>query len=103
METSSTRNSLSFCMNEMELILTELNELEERFAERLRLLFGQVDPQKPEKGIAVLLKRAREQAAKTGQPMEQALEEVYQSAAERTARRVELLSSCPLTPKKEQP
>lgn len=83
--------------------LEPLNELERRFAEKLQIVFAQVHPQKPEKGIAALLKRARIQASKTHQPLEEILETLYQGAVERTERRIQLLSQCSISPNKTHP
>ena len=74
--------------------LEPLSNLEKRFAEKLHTVFAQVYPQKPEKGIATLLKRARAEASKTSQPLEEILETLYQGAVERTERRIKLLSQC---------
>jgi hypothetical protein len=73
-----------------------LTPIEQEFADKLQTLFARVQPQKPEKGIAALLKRARNKAKQTDQPMELILEEIYKAAVERTERRIQLLSQCSL-------
>ena len=75
---------------------TPVTPEEQAFCERLFLLFARVSPQKPEKGVRTLLKRARLLAATEGIPLSQALDTIYQGAEERTERRVALLSTCKL-------
>ncbi len=73
-----------------------LSELEREYWHRLDALFQQVQPQQPEKGIEALILRARRQAEAEGISLAEALAQVYAGAAERTRRRVELLSRCNL-------
>ena len=55
-----------------------------------------VNPQKPEKGLTTIIKRARDEAQGTGENLEHVLERHYQGAKERTERRVTLLNHCEL-------
>jgi len=73
-----------------------LTEIEKLYWQRLAELFQMVNPQKPEKGIQALILKARRYSSENDVPYEQALEDVFQGAKERTLRRVELLSQCPI-------
>jgi hypothetical protein len=73
-----------------------LTETEKLYWQRLADLFQMVNPQKPEKGIKALILKARISSVENDIPYEQALEDVFQGAKERTLRRVELLSQCPV-------
>lgn len=75
--------------------MSDLTPLEEAYRQKLLSLFALVDPQKPEKGVRTLLKRARHRADAEGISYEQALADMYAGAEERTHRRVALLKACP--------
>jgi lysine/ornithine N-monooxygenase len=81
--------------------LEPLTELEKCFVDKLHKVFAQVHPQKPEKGVAALLKKAREQAAQSNQSLAEILETLYQGAVERTERRIKLLSQCDIQSRNE--
>ncbi len=74
-----------------------LNPLERDYWQAFDLLFQRVQARKPEKGIQVLLLRAREQAEQQGLPLAAVLSDTLQAATERTERRIALLSQCALS------
>jgi hypothetical protein len=81
----------------------EFTPLEECYREKLLAVFRQVSARKPEKGVETPNLRARAMATENNLPAKEALEGIYQGAAERTACRVELLARCPLAQAGQSP
>ncbi len=82
-------------------ILTGLSPLspeEVSFCERLVPLFAMVDSQKPEKGMRILILRARTRLAKDQISIQTALDQEYDGARERTEARLKLLGNCSINP-----
>jgi hypothetical protein len=73
-----------------------LHPLERDIWHKLHDLFQLVEAARPEKGIRVLILRARKLAATQGLPLETALTETLAGATERTHRRMALLNQCTL-------
>ena len=70
--------------------------LEAGFARRFRSLLALVRPKRLEFGVALLLGRARERAAREGRPLAEALAAVYLFTRQRVARRLEVTGACTL-------
>ena len=70
--------------------------LEAGFRRRFRSLLALVRPKRLEFGVELLLGRAREQAAREGRPLAEALALVYLFTRQRVARRLEVTGACTL-------
>jgi hypothetical protein len=71
-----------------------LTEIEKLYWNKLEDLFQMVKPKKPEKGLQALISKARSISVENNMQYEQALEDVFQGAKERTLCRVKLLNQC---------
>lgn len=79
-----------------------LSELEQKYWDLFLALFMKVEPKHPEKGIKVMLKRARNYSEKHSLSLETALEKFYEEAKVRTEKRLALFNQCSLEKNKEE-
>jgi uncharacterized protein len=68
--------------------------LEEGFRHRFRQLLALVRPRRLEFGVELLMGRARRRSEREGQPLVQALADLYEFTRKRVVRRVELTGAC---------
>lgn len=73
---------------------TTLSAVEKIYWHKLADVFALVSPQQPQKGLITIIQRACEEARSTGKTLDEALEEHFLGAKERTERRMVLLNQC---------